>query len=94
MSESGAAAAAVAHDFRKASISRHGGLSGERIASALGIPHGVYTAWVSRLVVVRELDPQAVDLLLFLQSRLLFSRRRHSAILEFWPSACSQRRNN
>jgi hypothetical protein len=42
-----------------------GGMPPARIALALGIPPGVYTAWVSRLVAVRALDPQAVEDLLY-----------------------------
>jgi hypothetical protein len=42
-----------------------GGMSSERIASALGIPPEVFTAWVSRLMAASALDPQAVDRLLY-----------------------------
>jgi transposase-like protein len=42
-----------------------GGMSPQRIASALGIPAEVFTAWVSRLSAARALDPQAADLLLY-----------------------------
>jgi hypothetical protein len=42
-----------------------GGMSSERIDSALGIPAEVFTAWVSRLSAARALDPQAADLLLY-----------------------------
>jgi hypothetical protein len=42
-----------------------GGMAPERIALALGITHGVYTAWVSRLSAARALEPQAVELLLY-----------------------------
>jgi hypothetical protein len=40
-------------------------MSAERIASALGITTGVYTAWVYRLMAARALDPQAVEQLLY-----------------------------
>jgi hypothetical protein len=43
----------------------HGGMPADRIASTLGITTGVYTSWVSRLMAVRALDPQAVELLLY-----------------------------
>jgi hypothetical protein len=42
-----------------------GGMAAERIASALGIPPGVYTTWVYRLMVARALDPAAVENLLY-----------------------------
>jgi hypothetical protein len=42
-----------------------GGMSSERIASALGIPPEVFTAWASRLSAARALDPQAADRLLY-----------------------------
>jgi transposase-like protein len=42
-----------------------GGMSSERIASALGISPEVFTAWGSRLRAARALDPQAVDRLLY-----------------------------
>jgi hypothetical protein len=40
-------------------------MSSERIAAALGISPGVFTAWVSRLEAARALDPEAVDRLLY-----------------------------
>jgi transposase-like protein len=43
----------------------NGGMSSERIAAAVGISHGVYTSWVSRLMAARALDPEAVDDLLY-----------------------------
>jgi hypothetical protein len=42
----------------------HAGMSSERIATALGISPGVFTAWVSRLDAARALDPVAVEDLL------------------------------
>jgi hypothetical protein len=42
-----------------------GGMSSERIASALGIPPGVFTSWCSQLAAARALDPEAVELLLY-----------------------------
>jgi hypothetical protein len=41
------------------------GMAGERIAAALGISPGVYTAWGARLRAARELDSQAVENLLY-----------------------------
>jgi hypothetical protein len=43
----------------------YGGMSSERIASAVGISHAVFTSWCSRLAAVRALDPQAVEQLLY-----------------------------
>ena len=41
------------------------GMSSERIAAALGISLEVFTAWTSRLRAANELDPQAVENLLY-----------------------------
>jgi hypothetical protein len=43
----------------------HAGMAAERIAAALGIPHAVFTAWVSRLAAARALGPEAVEDLLY-----------------------------
>jgi transposase-like protein len=42
-----------------------GGMTAERIASALGITPEAFTAWLSRLAVVRAMDPAAVEMLLY-----------------------------
>jgi transposase-like protein len=42
-----------------------GGMPSGRIASALGIPPEVFSAWVSRLRAANELDPETVDRLLY-----------------------------
>jgi hypothetical protein len=42
-----------------------GGMSSERIAAALEIPPGVFTAWSARLMAARALDWRAVENLLY-----------------------------